>query len=751
MSLQEFSVNASKKFIQKLVPKHKRVLTFEIGRPKPEGKGPTCRFTQSEGLQLLAENYLYPGERVHDNKCGKDTENICTVSGSFGSVLVSCENNPCSATVKVGSLRKETGDVQWEDVSSGKLETFIKDVVLKSMDFMYPFFFLKCGEGSTGAHSFTQLLSIPLAISSNNSERSFSKKSINVNIVFLDAVSRRHFYRSLPKTVEAFQEINLNPKSTSNVLDFELYQALRAKSKETLLGFITGKKYNKSQKAHAKQLLSRFKDAGYQTLWQEDLCWKFGLGFVRYFGLAHLNAKDRWQGIKQVMKASDIDTLGITHSSCHVFEGNKINNMDDYAKRPICFNGKLQHEYFLEFIAKCLTEADSEKSSKPLFSLTSLNLGQEETGHHVQMLDKSLASFVKKMAADKNTITFLISDHGNTYENFPVQTNEGQYEQYNPFLFMILPSFVGRRLGESKKNNLLNNQLRLISISDIHDMVMSLVENPKKLNVSQDQGIFKKIDFNRNCTKLGLSSSSLCICDGWSSKQHANVFHYIIAEFALGQLNNMIAMQYLNQKARNKELPFVSCERLHGVHIKNIRQKRIENGYIITQIDIYVQHNEVFSVQVKWHGDNNPAMGMALVHYKRKKTNGKSCSSFIDQNLCVCQVLPETPDIKPSAPNWKKYSNVFGRKTKAENRHKHCLYMLTRDYGASTVFEAANMCDYVKYNLRMDFDLENMRTPTSIPLNVTIAPKCVHFLTFVTPLHLTNPGTWEFEVDFSLI
>ena len=92
-------------------------------------------------------------------------------------------------------------------------------------------------KGASVEGGFTQLLSLPLAISSNNSKQSLtlSQKGINVNIVFLDAVSRRHFYRSLPKTIVAFREINLNPKSTSNVLDFELYQALRAKPTETLL------------------------------------------------------------------------------------------------------------------------------------------------------------------------------------------------------------------------------------------------------------------------------------------------------------------------------------------------------------------------------------------------------------------------------------------------------------------------------------------------------------------------------------
>jgi hypothetical protein len=749
VSLEKLTVNSSmKRLIQKLVPKPKRVLTFEIGRPKPEGKPSVCQFTQSNGLELLAENYLYPGDIPVERKCPGTSTIICAISGSFGSFQVSCEHNPCSSTVKVGSLIKETGQIQWEDVNSSKLEKFIQEFVLKNLDEMYPFFYLKCGDTTKHniASQATQLVSVPLAIPTNTSHA--TKKDINVNILFLNAVSRRHFYRSLPKTIAAFRNINLNPKSTSNVLDFELYQALGATSQETLLGFVTGRN-NNSQSTTEKTLLNHFKQTGYQTLWQNDKCWKSDVAFAWYFGIHNANIQNNLENLKVKLTSDNIDSLGLTHSSCvrygeNTEENNKLTNWQ------ICINGRFQHDYFLDYIGQSLSEVNKNPSSRPLFSLTSLSLGKEESGRHIQVLDNSLATFVTKMAADKNTITILISDHGNTFDMFPVQTMEGQYEQYNPFLFMVLPTFVAWRLGESKKKIILNNQLKLISISDIHNMALSLVENEKHSNESHNHGLFTEIDANRNCAHLHLPSSSLCICDGWDSMQQPNTFHSIIAEFALGRLNNLIANQYTNQKTQ--EAPFVTCERLKGVLLRNISQKRIENGYIITQIDIFVQNNELFSVNVKWHGDNSPAMEMALVNYKRKHSDVEhnSCSTYIDRDLCVCHVQLKESNSAKIIPNWKKYGSVFGKRTKVDNRHNHCLYILSRDYGVSTVFEAANMCNDGEYNVRMNFELENMSTPGELPVNVTIPPMSIEFLTFVMPLHLTNPGTWEYEVDFSL-
>ena len=753
VSLEKLTVNSSmKQFIQKLVPiKPKRVLTFEIGRPKPEGKPSVCRFTQSDGLELLAENYLYPGDNPVEKKCPETSTIICSVSGSLGSFQVSCEHNQCSTTVKVGSLIKETGQIQWEDVNSSKLENFIQDFVLRNIDEMYPFFYLKCGDTTKQniASQPTQLVSVPLATPTNTSHA--SKKDININILFLSEVSRRHFYRSLPKTISAFRNINLNPKSTSNVLDFELYQALGATPQETLLGFVRGR-HNNSQSTTEKtfNLLSHFKKAGYRTLWQDDECWKSNVGFAWYFGVHNSNIQSNLNNLKVKLKSNNIDSIALTHSSC-VTKDQSTKENNELTNQQTCINGRFRHDYFLDYIVQSLSKVNNKPSSRPLFSLTSLSLGKEESGRRVQVLDNSLATFVTKMAADKNTMTILISDHGNTFDMFPVQTMEGQYEQYNPFLFMVLPTFVAWRLGEYKKKNLLNNQLKLISISDVHNMALSLVENQQhSTNESHNHGLFAEIDSKRNCAQLALSSSSLCICDGWNSRQQTNIFHHIIAEFALGQLNNFIADQYSNQNTQ--EAPFVTCERLKGRLLKNISQKRIEGGYIITQIDIYVQKNELFRVNVKWHGDNNPAMEMALVNYKREHSNVEhtSCSTYIDRDLCLCHIQSKESKSAKIIPNWKKYGSVFGKMTKADNRHNHCLYILSRDYGVSTVFEAANMCNDVEYDVRMNFELENMRTPGDLPVNVTVSPMSVEFLTFVMPLHLTNPGTWEYQVDFSI-
>ncbi|XP_028401976.1 uncharacterized protein LOC114524939 [Dendronephthya gigantea] len=434
VSLKKLTVNSSMKhFIQKLVPiKQKRVLTFEIGKPKPEGKPSVCRFTQSDGLELLAEKYLYPGNNPADTKCAESISvKICAVSGSFKSFQVSCEHNPCGKIVKVGSLIKETGQIQWEDVNSSKLEKFIQEFVLKNLDQMFPFFYLKCSGNinfNTGiANQPTQLVSVPLASPTNISHVSKKDINVNVNIIFLDAVSRRHLYRSLPKTIAAFRNVNLNPKSSSNVLDFELYQALRTTPKETLSGFLKGKS-NTFQNTTEKTMLSFFKKAGYQILWQEDECWKSDVGVSWYFGVHNSKIQNDLNKLKIKLKSESIDSFGLTHSSCL---RNDVNNKENTLTSEICMNGRYHHDYLFDYVVESLNHVNNKLSSTPVFSFTSISLGKEESGRKIQLLDNSLATFVTKMAADKNTITILISGHGNTFDTFPVQTMEGQYEKWN--------------------------------------------------------------------------------------------------------------------------------------------------------------------------------------------------------------------------------------------------------------------------------------------------------------------------------
>lgn len=67
------------------------------------------------------------------------------------------------------------------------------------------------------------------------------KKKLNINVVWLDSLSRRHFYRSLPKTVQTMDRINRDTRTKAEILDFELMQSVHGHTHENLIAFTQGK------------------------------------------------------------------------------------------------------------------------------------------------------------------------------------------------------------------------------------------------------------------------------------------------------------------------------------------------------------------------------------------------------------------------------------------------------------------------------------------------------------------------------
>ena len=105
--------------------------------------------------------------------------------------------------------------VSWEYFPN---DTKIEEIVHRSIKNGFNFVFLQCG-------SLKQVLVLPKKLWLSPRRYQVDKK-ININIVVIDSVSRPHFYRSMPKTVEAFRQVVYNDSIPATVLDFELLQSM---------------------------------------------------------------------------------------------------------------------------------------------------------------------------------------------------------------------------------------------------------------------------------------------------------------------------------------------------------------------------------------------------------------------------------------------------------------------------------------------------------------------------------------------
>ena len=96
-------------------------------------------------------------------------------------------------------------------------DTELETIIYRSIENGFNFVFFKCG-------SLMQVLPLPGTIKLSTGRN--KDRKININIIVVDSISRPHFYRSMPQTIEALRQVVYNKSIPSTVLDFELLQSI---------------------------------------------------------------------------------------------------------------------------------------------------------------------------------------------------------------------------------------------------------------------------------------------------------------------------------------------------------------------------------------------------------------------------------------------------------------------------------------------------------------------------------------------
>ena len=251
------------------------------------------------------------------------------------------------------------------------------------------------------------------------------------------------------------------------------------------------------------------------------------------------------------MTKKQVDHQGFSHFSCTVLTRiTRRTNHFDFPQR-ICLNGQFYSWYFLDYITKVYTALQIDEKAKPLVSYTHFNTGHEKNGKRMINMDVRLANYFSEMASFPDTLTVILSDHGNTRTPF-AHTKEGSRELFDPFFFMIVPDGVKGKLGPQRMAALVVNQKRLFTLADVHKAFMSL-HDPEKIYSSNSAvtGIFAEIPANRTCADLAMLPLTRCKCEGFDEevyiKDNADDQKWL-AEFAVGYMNDAIQRQHLEGK-----------------------------------------------------------------------------------------------------------------------------------------------------------------------------------------------------------
>ena len=190
------------------------------------------------------------------------------------------------------------------------LESLMEKYALKMINQNIYFLFIQCIR-EPNYPSRTQLIILPAR---PKKQKQMRGNKLNINIVLLDSLSRAHFYRSLPVVIEMFNDINKGIVSNAEIIDYELFQSVHGHSAENFHALFTGKLLPKyltdRQKEGANvgigELYGILKDQGYETMYQDDLCWMYWWGVRMELGMV-----SNWNELKKAIPQANIDYTGI--------------------------------------------------------------------------------------------------------------------------------------------------------------------------------------------------------------------------------------------------------------------------------------------------------------------------------------------------------------------------------------------------------------------------------------------------------
>ena len=209
--------------------------------------------------------------------------------------------------MKIGFLDPPNGSLKWTILNASEFSAL--EIRLKTLSHEKKFMYLTC-ELSWHTYFLYRLMGYSfnkhgqaeqvlffqpnidvsdIRLSAKNKEK--TKNKPNINIIFIDSVSRTEFYYAMPKTVAWMR--NLATEEKRNVLDFKLVQSVHHQTFYNFHKLFNGA--NKSARVYKrdyeidelKHFFPKMRKSGYMTAYSRDACYSYYM-----HGKDSISAKD---------------------------------------------------------------------------------------------------------------------------------------------------------------------------------------------------------------------------------------------------------------------------------------------------------------------------------------------------------------------------------------------------------------------------------------------------------------------------
>ena len=235
-------------------------------------------------------------------------------NGSYTNLEIKCDFSVCDKTKRllVEYMNHEDGLMKIYEIPKNLNNSEIELLIQKFADDVrkhdLPFLFVNCT--AVDATVVAQILTFlpPQPPVKDDAIRD----KININILLVDSVSRPHFYRSFPDTIRHLKDIEADSQYPAHVFNFELFQAVHGHTNEneralfggTLFPILRGSKARDKTPVNLDPLYGVFKNAGFQTMFLDDLCWRGHWGIMDKYKVGS------WKSLLGKLQVSNIDTRG---------------------------------------------------------------------------------------------------------------------------------------------------------------------------------------------------------------------------------------------------------------------------------------------------------------------------------------------------------------------------------------------------------------------------------------------------------
>ena len=744
---------------------------------------PACRpiAETEEDCKETIEYYGKPGV-ILPTKCEENmNEPVCTIkqynpneSKEANKIHMTCNIKQCQInTLFVGFLNDDTGltgEKDWIQVTNN---SHLRQTILRHMhksQFGSGYALIKC-KNLRSDKVIMQTLFLPRIVPVKERKTSRSKKRININIILEDSLSRKHFFRSLPKTKATLRNILHSSSSKATVLDFEMMQGFSSFTWGNLIRlFAAGKgKYKKT--GGQEVLYQMFKNAGYATFYQQDSCWydRWGTDLIKdmvtYVNRGEKEMLKKWIKHKEYFKKANftnfIDDFGLTYYTCTAFKDMNVSNM--YRSPTTCYNSEYLSSMYFRYTRNYIDALQRLSSTTPFFAYTHMLTSHESSGKRIASDDEGLSELLNHAAQQHNTLTILLSDHGGKITPFSIKTKQGRYEVFQPLMFMIVPDNVAKVLGKNVMDALVVNQKRLVTSEDLHFALRSLVQNVQNEEKNISNGLFTPIPLKRTCNDIQFyDNEALCRCDGWTKAvSSTSIQTQWAAEVALGYINNKIQNERMNTtKQRSHETSSQRCQRYSGKRVEHARVSSTTRDHVLSfglvVKPLFMDVEERFEIDVAYPvGWIDGSRVTNFVRVSRYDTYEHCREPTVHDTICTCkeEATLRHNDVIQKA----QHESEITRKSESKMLDEPCLGLIRRSrqrlvlntiwQDALVTYEAFNNCSNFVYKLFVECEKRFLtRLSTSMPLSVELLPNTLTHL--VTETNFWKSGIFIPRIKF---